>query len=293
MKFTITSLSILLLLACEPSMPSHAQDSLLDTGPKKIVKTYTSITDQEGSTIQTRFPAPEGTQRVSVTDNSFAAYLRNLPLKQHGTKVLYFDGREKRNDYVHAAVIDMDTGDRDLQQCADAIMRLKAEYLFEQKAYDQIAFNFTNGFRAEYSKWRAGNRIQVKNDQVNWISGNRASESYESFRAYMNMVFAYAGTLSMEKEMNPVPLDSIQIGDVFIQGGSPGHAVIVADLAIDPETEERFFLLVQSYMPAQDMHVLNNPRDKKLSPWYSTNLLGRLVTPEWMFEADDLRRFSR
>lgn len=291
MNYTITSLIILLLLACEPSLPSHAQDSLLETSQKAPPKEYLSNLQANGQTIKTRFPAPEGTERLTVPENSFASYLRNLPLKPHGTQVHYFDGREKRNHYVHAAVIDLDVGDRDLQQCADAIMRLKAEYLYQKGAYDEIAFNFTNGFRAEYSKWRAGNRIRVDGNDVSWIPGNAGNGSYESFRQYLNMVFAYAGTLSMEKEMAPVSIDSIRIGDVFIQGGSPGHAVIVADMAIDPDTKERFFLLVQSYMPAQDMHVLNNPRDKKLSPWYRNRFQGRLVTPEWMFDAADLRRF--
>lgn len=96
---------------------------------------------------------PEGYVRVNVKEGSFGEYLRNLPLCSHGSKVYYFDGREKWNRGVYCAVVDVEIGKRDLQQCADAVMRLRAEYLYKCKAYDQISFNFTNGFRADYAKW--------------------------------------------------------------------------------------------------------------------------------------------
>ena len=291
MRYTTISLFVLLLLSCEPSLPSHAQDSII--GEPRQAKPTTKLVklNQDSNTLSARFAPPEGAKRVKMDTSSFAAYLRNLPLKPHGAKVHYFDGREKRNTYVHAAVIDMDVGDRDLQQCADAIIRLRAEYLFQRKTYSEIHFNFTNGFKADYQKWRAGQRIKVDGNSVSWIPGSKEDGSYKSFRSYLNMVFAYAGTQSMEKELKPVELDSIEIGDIFIQGGSPGHAIIVVDMAIDEETEERFFLLAQSYMPAQEMHILNNPQNKALSPWYSNKLQGRLVTPEWMFDKGDLKRF--
>lgn len=251
----------------------------------------TAIFLPQGATIAERFQPPLNYQRVPVAAGSFAAFLRTLPLKPAGAAVHYFNGKVKNRKDVHAAVIDLDVGDRDLQQCADAIMRLRAEYLFEKKAYDQIAFNFTNGFRASYSQWRAGKRIKVQGNDVSWIAGGAADNSYHQFRKYLDMVFAYAGTLSLEQELVPVALNDIQIGDVFIVGGSPGHAIIVVDMAENASTGERLFLLAQSYMPAQEIHILHNPRDKRLSPWYSNSFNGRLVTPEWMFEQEQLKRF--
>ena len=85
------------------------------------------------------------------------------------------------------------------------------------------------------------------------------SDDYAAFRKYMNLVFAYAGTYSLEHELKPAPLADIAIGDVFIKGGFPGHAVLVADMVENPATGEKRFLLIQSYMPAQEMHVLKNP----------------------------------
>ena len=51
----------------------------------------------------------------------------------------------------------------------------------------------------------------------------------------------------------------MQIGDVFIKGGFPGHAVVVLDMAENDRTGQRVFLLAQSYMPAQDIHIMKNP----------------------------------
>ena len=114
---------------------------------------------------------------------------------------------------------------------------------------------------------------------------------YGNFRAYLDNVFTYAGTASLEREMRPVSLAQIQPGDVWIQGGYPGHAVLVLDVAQKPGSDEKLFLLAQSYMPAQDFHVLVNPQDATLSPWYAAEFDDELHTPEWSFSKSDLRRF--
>jgi hypothetical protein len=188
----------------------------------------------------------------------------------------------------------MEIGDRDLQQCADAVIRLRAEYLFQQQEYAQIHFNFTNGFKAEYTKWREGYRISVSGSQVSWVRGNSSNpQCYNDFRKYLEMVFAYAGTLSLSQELAAKDLEDMQIGDVFIQGGSPGHCVIIVDMALHQETGEKLFMLAQSYMPAQDIHILKNLHNEKISPWYSLNFARQLETPEWTFERDDLKQFKQ
>lgn len=247
-----------------------------------------------GDSILTRIPVPTGFHRTSIAKNTFGDFLRNLLLKPSGSPVYCYNGELKSNQSAHFAVIDIDVGKRDLQQCADAVMRLRAEHLWQQKKYNEIEFHFTNGFLASYARWRGGERIQVAGNKVSWVlSSNRnSSSSYQSFRKYLNMVFAYAGTLSLAKEMETKRLDAIEIGDVFIQGGSPGHAVIVVDMAVHQETNEKLVLLAQSYMPAQDIHVLNNPNNETINPWYSIkNMDGLFHTPEWRFAGNDLKSF--
>ena len=246
----------------------------------------------DGKEIRTRIVPPKGYARVNVKEGSFGEYLRNLPLRSHGAKVHYFDGREKWNRSVYCAVVDMEIGKQDLQQCADAVIRLWAEYLYKYKAYDRIHFNFTNGFRADYTKWAEGYRIRVKGNQVSWYKSKEKDYSYKTFRAYLDVVFAYAGTLSLVKELTSVPMTSMQIGDVLIKGGTPGHAVIVVDMAENPATGEKLYLLVQSYMPAQDIQVLVNLKERDKSPWYTLKGEGSILTPEWGFTSADLKRFK-
>lgn len=190
----------------------------------------TSIINPQGSNIATRFEVPDGFTRIRVSENSFAEYLRHLPLKAAGVKVKYYNGLEK-NDDAYIAVVNMDIGNQNLQQCADAVMRLRGEYFYQRKEYDSISFVLTNGFRMDYSRWMAGCRIRVTGNQTVWIKTNAPSNTYSDFRNYMNIVFSYAGTLSLSKTLQSRPLQDISIGDVFIVGGSPGHAVVVVDAA--------------------------------------------------------------
>ena len=246
--------------------------------------------NKEGMDIESRYPVPKGYKRIDVEEKSFAAFLRAQRLKTYGEKVLYHDGREKNKKDVYDSVFDVEIGDRDLHQCADAIMLLRGEYLYQNKRYDDISFNFVSGFKAEYNKWMEGYRIKIDGNQVNYYKATDPSNSYESFRKYMDIVMAYASTLSLEKELESVSIEDIKIGDVFIQGGSPGHAVIVVDMAIN-DKGEKIFLLAQSYMPAQETQILINPEDKENGPWYSLKNRDRLITPEWNFELTDVKRF--
>lgn len=47
-------------------------------------------------------------------------------------------------------------------------MRLRAEYLWNQKQYDKIHFNFTNGFRINYTEFMKGKHIVVKGNKTYW-----------------------------------------------------------------------------------------------------------------------------
>ncbi len=251
------------------------------------------IIQQQGNTIQTRFSVPLGYIRTNETEDSFGNFLRNLPLKPSGSLVKYYNGTSKANNNVYDAVVDLPIGNKDLHQCADAVMRLRADYLFKQKQYDLIHFNFTNGFRVDYSKWRDGYRIVVKGNKTSWVKSAKPLDSYETYWSYMEMIFNYAGTASLSKEMKSIPVSDLQIGDVFIKGGFPGHAVIVVDVAVNPKNNLKIFMIAQSYMPAQELQILLNPSISSNNKfcWYSAQIPSTLQTPEWTFDTNQLKRF--
>lgn len=245
------------------------------------------------ATIIDEIPPPRGYERITVRAGSFEDWLRHLPLKQKDTPVYLYNGRKKYNQDAHCAVVDIDTGTQDLQQCADAIIRLRAEYLYSQGQYVSIHFNFTSGDEASFLKWASGYRPKVNSGHVRWVRTAGEDASYENFRRYLTTVFVYAGSVSLSKELKPRrDIHGMKIGDVFIQGGFPGHAVIVVDMAEDPAVGKKVFLLAQSYMPAQDIHVLKNPNDAGLSPWYGLGFGPTLQTPEWTFKSTDLKYFD-
>ena len=144
--------------------------------------------------------------------------------------VLLFDGTRKPRQDVHAAVIDIDVGRRDLQQCADAVMRLRAEYLFAAGRFDEIRFHPQPG----------------KPNLIDWTGGARR----DGWDRFLVRLFAAAGSASLDAELphaHGAPLP----GDVLIQGGYPGHAVVVLDVAADP-SGRHYLLLGQLHARAAD-----------------------------------------
>jgi hypothetical protein len=242
--------------------------------------------------IEARVAAPPGFQRVAEPAGSFGAWLRGLPLKPGNPPVRLFSGRLKADQSAHYVVLEVDVGTRDLQQCADAVIRLRAEYLWSAGAQDRIGFRFTNGTPARWIAWRDGMRPLVRSNQVAWEKRAAPDASYASFRRYLDVVFNYAGTASLARELERVPDPRrIQAGDVFIQAGYPGHAVLVVDVSED-SAGKRAVLLAQSYLPAQDIELLRNPVTPA-SPWYIIDGDNALTTPEYLFPPGSLRRFPQ
>ncbi len=237
-----------------------------------------------------RIPPPPGHRRILQSSSSFGTWLRGLPLRDGNPDVRLYDGTLKPFQTAHYAVLDLDVGDKDLQQCADSIIRLRAEYLRSLGCDEGIAFDFTSGDVAAWSRWRAGERPAVTDGRVTWQALESPDRTYQSFRDYLEVVFSYAGSVSLSREMDRVADPSNVIpGDVFIEGGFPGHAVIVMDVAMN-EAGERVFLLAQGFTPAQDMHILRN-HGEEISPWYHAKRSGALATPEWHSRYETMHRF--
>lgn len=262
------------------------------TGTKETTASQVySMINNDGTTLATRINVPEGFTRIPSSDGELTSFIRGLPLKKAGSDVLLYNGKPKAYQDGHVAVFDIEIGNRDLQQCADSVIRIYAEYFWSIGAYDKIAFHLTNGFLMEYTKWRDGNRLVFDGGNVSWSKIEDYDASYENFHNYLSMVFAYAGTLSLSEECDPVSLEEVLPGDMFLQGGSPGHCVLVVDVAQD-DKGNKCFLLAQGYMPAQDFHVLKNPLHPD-DPWYyASEITYPLNTPLWTFKEGSLVRWN-
>ncbi len=241
--------------------------------------------------MQNKINTPEGFERIHTESGSFEEWLRYLPLK-NSNNVLLYDGSPKANQNAHFSVIDMDIGTENLQQCADVIIRLRAEYFYLKERFDLIGFDLTNGEKVAFCKWIEGYRPTIKSNRIRWKKIGTENTSYNNFRKYLKFIFMYAGTHSLSQELKGVKdISDMKIGDVFIQEGFPGHAVIVVDMAKHIHSGEKLFLLAQSFMPAQECHILKNLSDERLSPWYEVNFGDSLSLPEWTFQKSDLKRF--
>lgn len=272
---------------------SPAEDAAADDTTEEKpedVETFSYI-DEAGTNLESRILPPKDYSRVPSREGELAAFIRTLPLKTAGSDLLLYNGQAKGNQNGHAAIFQLSLSDRDLQQCADSLMRVYAEYYWSTGEYDKIAFHLTSGFFMEYTKWREGYRIKVEGNHVSWVKKAGYDDSYEEFLDYMNMVFAYAGTLSLASECEPIGLDELLPGDMFLKGGSPGHCVLIADMAMDQEGN-KCYLLAQGYMPAQDFHIIKNPLHPE-DPWYYASELNYpLSTPDWLFQEGSAARWG-
>jgi hypothetical protein len=276
MKTIKTYLSVILtsviLLTATSCTNTSAQNGTTKNDPisDTVVKPEPTM-NPDGMTVQTRFNTPEGFTRVKSKENSFGSYLQDLPLLTDGSQVKHFDGTIKYNTSAYCAVVDMPFKGNPNHQCADAVMRLRAEYLFSQKLYSEIEFLYVSGKKANY---------------LSYLSGR--TPTADNLWSYMCGVFCYANTYSLNKQLESKPTSELEIGDVFIIGGFPGHTVIVVDKCVNSNGDVKF-MLAQSYMPAQDIQILVG--DDGQTPWYDLNFGEYLYSAEYTFSKNDLKTF--
>lgn len=270
-------------------MTETACEDIQNSTEAETEEPWTCI-DPSGMTLKSRINTPQGYTRTACSEGSLTAFLRNYSMKEDGAHVLLYNGAKKGNQRAHAAIFALPIEAEDLQQCADSVMRVYAEYCWQMGQPEKLAFHFTNGFLTEYSKWREGYRIKVDGNQVYWVKSSGYDDSYACFQAYMRIVFSYAGTLSMDTyEARQISLHELQVGDIFLKGGSPGHVVMVVDIC-ENEAGEKAFLLGQGYMPAQEFHVINNPAHRD-DPWYYEDEVNYpFRTAEYTFPEGSLKR---
>lgn len=260
--------------------------------PINIVAGRENLMHDQAMTVKTRINAPQGYSWIESEPGSFGHYLENFSLKKAGSKVMKYDGTPIATQNLHAAVFDIDNGTEDLQQCADAIIRLRSEFLKKQGRENEIAFHYTSGHLLKWSDYQNGHRLVVNGNKVSPTIISAANPETNSFKNYLRNVFLYAGTISMNKETIPVTKSAdLQTGDILITAGSPGHVVFITGTAKN-SIGKKVYLLAQGFTPAQSIHVLINPFNQTISPWYELDAeTSQITTARYHFKPVNFRRY--
>ena len=264
---------------------------------KKVVETVNSIVEtpslinKESLTINTRVNIPSGYKRVDYTKGSFEEYLRNYKLKPFGSKIINYDDSEYFWQRGHVGVLEIPVPKNGLQQCADALIRIRSEYLWDNNRKDEIGFKFTSGHYCSWTKYSEGYRPKIKGNKVTFHKTAAANQSKENFYKYLNLIYMYSGTLSLYNELESVKAKDLKIGDMLIKGGSPGHIVMLCDEVIN-DKGEKLFLLFQGNTPAQSVHMVKNLEDSSISPWYQLEDNAVVPVSNYTFSSAKFIRFK-
>ena len=82
----------------------------------------------------------------------------------------------------------------------------------------------------------------------------------------------------------------LQVGDMLVYPGTPGHIVMIVD-EIQNEKGEKRFVLAQGNTPAQSVHLLKNPNDLSVNPWYQLEIGSYIEIPGYYFNRAKFIRF--
>ncbi len=254
--------------------------------------TKPNYVNKSGLTIKERVLLPERYHRVKYDSTSFANYIRRIQLKPFGAKVINYDNTPYFYQLGHIGVLDIDVPDNGLQQCADALIRIRSEYLWKTDQKDKIGFNFTSGHYCSWKKYAEGYRPKINGNNVTFSKIADKDYSKENFYKYLNLIYTYSGTMSLNNELKEISsINDLRVGDMLIVGGFPGHVVMIADV-IENENQDRLFLLLQGNTPAQSIHMLKNLEETSISPWYNLEINSEISVPGFTFAVSKFVRFK-
>ena len=130
-----------------------------------------------------------------MSKDSFGNWLRHLPIRTDRINVLSYDNEQLQRP--SAAVVLMDVGRRDLQQCADSAIRLHAEFLWHSGKAKDAGYYFTSGDLSKWVDWRGGERYRIRGRGP----ARPRSDSHASYRRYH---LHLCGTLSLHRDTTAV-----------------------------------------------------------------------------------------
>ncbi len=238
-------------------------------------------------------PLPEpGFVRLPLDENSFGAWLRNLPLLPPGSPVLDYRKRiyKSSNDTTVAAVINLDIRGRRMEQCMDILIRLYGQFLWEKDRASELKLPLPGGYWLLWADWMQGIRPVFNGIDVTLKRTADQDNSYKQYSAYLRTVYAVSHTQQFYYWYEPILPEEIEVGDFFVLKGTKSHAVMVVDLAVG-RGGQKYALIGHGDTPACEFHLLNYNKSR---PWipldpHDSHLplpIRRKMT--W----DGLRRFS-
>ncbi len=272
-------------------MNKTSEGKIIANHIKSVVVANDGYINVNGDSISTRVLLPEGYKRVPYAKGSFQEYLRHYKVKPYGSKIINYDNSEYFAQHWHEAILEIPVPSNGLQQCADALMRIRSEYLWDQNRKDEIGFNFTSGHYCSWKMYSQGYRPKINGNKVHFYKTAAPNTSKTQFYKYLNLIYMYAGTLSMYTELPKVAINELKIGDMLVKPGSPGHIEIIVDEIIN-EQGEKLFLLAQGNTPAQSVCLLKNQEEVSWSPWYRFADHQPVYTPSYYFDEALFIRFK-
>nr|WP_025742917.1 DUF4846 domain-containing protein [Aquimarina pacifica] len=290
-KYILILLGLLLVVLCVQQttkgkiVANHVKGAIVNA---VVTPNYIN---KGGDSISTRVIVPEGYTRVNYDSGSFQSYLRHYRVKPYGSQIINYDDTEYFAQNWHDAILEVPVPSNGLQQCADALMRIRSEYLWDKNRKDEIGFNFTSGHYCSWAMYAKGFRPKIKGNKVSFHKTASPNNSKSNFYKYLNLIYMYAGTLSMYTELPKIKIEKITIGDMLVKPGSPGHIEIVVDEIVN-ENGDKLFLLAQGNTPAQSVCLLKNHEEIGISPWYRFNKNDPVYTPSYYFDEALFIRFK-
>ena len=234
----------------------------------------------------------EDFQRITIEQNSFAVYLRQLPLKKPGSDVVNYKGEvfKSGSDTSVAYVVDMNITNRYLEQCMDVLVRLYADFLWQKKQAEELTLPLPGGHWLAWQNWKEGFRPVFRGINLSLIRATQPDSSFQSYRTFLNTVYSESHTQQFYHAYQPVKRMDVNIGDMFIKKGTKGHAVMIVDMAIN-ERGQMIALIGNGDTPACQFFLLNYQTN---NPWipldFDQETLSLPLRRKMSW--DGLRRFS-
>jgi hypothetical protein len=229
----------------------------------------------QAESVVEAYPPPE--RSIQVAPSTFGAWLQTRQLRAPGTPIRTHDGRRVHHN---GRPLEMGIVRGDLQQCADSAIRLRAEWLRSVDRMSELDFHATSGDPLPWARYRDGEKPVVVDNHIEWRNTDRT----QSWEGWLQAVFTWAGTRSLaayETVAAPTP----RPGDLLVQPGSPGHAVVIFNVAT---RGDRTWLLVgEGFMPAQDFHIEHGP----VGGWFEWGKTGTQLS-HWHMKKESLRRWK-